>query len=178
MIGTHVKLTGVLSDPNDIMILGKLEGEVHSDHSVTVGPQAQVKGPLTAARAVIAGTVRGNVHTRDQLEIMPRGNVNGNIETRDLVIHSGATLNGRCQIIGGEAQTKEVEEGAPATPTQSGPPASVSAPPPRRVWPTLRLANLGTRKNRPPAGEQAPPAKEEAEAGPPEDGEKPNYEVE
>ena len=178
-IGTHVKLTGVLSDPNDIVVLGKLEGEVHSDQQITVGPSSQVKGPVTAARVVVAGTVRGNIHTRDRLEIMPRGNVSGNIETRDLVIHSGATFNGRCQIIGGEAHAKELEEAAPDMPTPSEQPAEPPAPPPRRIWPPLRLANLGTRKNRPSADEsETPPAKGGTETAPGKDSEKPHYEVE
>ena len=30
VIGTHVKLSGVLSDPNEITILGKLDGELQS----------------------------------------------------------------------------------------------------------------------------------------------------
>jgi cytoskeletal protein CcmA (bactofilin family) len=183
-IGTHVKLTGVLSDPNDIVILGKLEGEVHSDHTVTVGPQAQVKGPITAARVVIAGTVRGNMHTRDRLEILPRGNVNGNIETRDLVIHSGATFNGRSQITGGEAQTKELEtgEGAQSAPTQppAGPPTPSLPAAPRRMWPPLRLANLGSRRQRPERGdgEKATPSDKPKESADDSGETKPTYEVE
>lgn len=188
VIGTHVKLAGILSDPNDIVVLGRLDGEVHSDHSVTIGPNAHVKGPVTAARVILEGTVRGNIHTRDRLEILPKGNLAGNIETRDLVIHSGATFNGRCQIIGGEAASKQPgqEPTATVTPSESAVPAADRSPetpepapesaqeqgtdtqPRRRMWPGIRIANFGRKES----NEKAPKKDEPKETQPP------GYEVE
>lgn len=188
VIGTHVKLAGMLSDPNDIVILGKLDGEVHSDHSVTIGPNAHVKGPVTAARVILEGTVRGNIHTRDRLEILPKGNLAGNIETRDLVIHSGAIFNGRCQIIGGEAESKKSEQEAPAAITPAEPTVSTnnhpstvpeSAPesaqeqgtdtqPRRRMWPGIHIANFGRKESE----------KRESKKDEPKETQRPGYEVE
>jgi cytoskeletal protein CcmA (bactofilin family) len=171
VIGTNVKLTGVLTDPLDIVVLGKVDGEVRSDHAVTVGPHAQVKGPVVAARVTVAGIVKGNVHTRDRLEILPKGNLLGNVETRDLVIHSGATFNGRCQMIGGEAKVVDEPEEAP--------PAQEPVPP-RRAWPTLRLAQLGGKREEKESGEEK--NKESTPKGAPTPKEhtapKPPYEVE
>jgi|GEM_PF-3262780 len=168
VIGTHVKLTGILQDPNDITVLGKLEGEVHSDHTVTVGEHAQVKGPVSAARAIIAGSVKGNIHTKDRLEILPRGSVVGNIETRDLVIHSGATFNGRCEISGGEVHAMEEAE-TPIPPAERG----KTEEQPRRLWPPIRLArqaNVPKPTEPKRAEEQQPPDQAQDE--------KPTYEVE
>lgn len=140
VIGAHVKLSGALVDPNDIVILGKVEGEVHSDHSVIIGPHAEVKGPVSGARVVVGGVVKGNIQSRDRVEILPRGSLTGDIETRDLVIHSGAFFNGRSRMIAPEkgGQTvPEQETHGEASEIKNSP-----QPTPRRVWPPIRLASL------------------------------------
>jgi cytoskeletal protein CcmA (bactofilin family) len=139
VIGNHVKLTGILSDAQDIIVLGKVEGEVHSDRMVIVGEQAQIRGPITATSVLVSGSVKGNVKAYDRLEISPKGNLAGNIETRNLVIHSGAIFNGRSQVIEGKVPKDEKREEAtlkePLTPSES---SSVK----QRIFPSIRLAGL------------------------------------
>lgn len=99
IVGSNVKLTGVLKDVNDIIIHGRVEGEVISEKNVVVTEKADIKGPITADSVVVNGKISGAVTARTKFELLPGGNVNGSIATKDLVIQSGAVFNGKCLMM-------------------------------------------------------------------------------
>jgi cytoskeletal protein CcmA (bactofilin family) len=111
IIGSSVKLIGAIRDGNDIVVHGSVEGELGSDRSVTVGETATVKGPITGAVVMIAGTVRGSIEAGERLELLPTGKVYGNIATKDLIIRSGALFVGKSTMSSAEAkETEEIKE--------------------------------------------------------------------
>lgn len=117
IVGTNVKLTGILKDTNDITIHGKVEGEVISDHNVTISETAEVKGPITAQNVVIAGRVTGSVSAGQKIEILPTGKVYGGITMKDLLIRSGAIFIGKSTMP--EAKTKSDEPASKIEPQKS-----------------------------------------------------------
>ncbi len=104
IIGANVKLVGALRDVNDITVHGSVDGEVHSEKTVTIGETATVKGPVTGAVVTVSGTVRGSIDADSRLEILPTGKVNGNIATKDLIIRSGAVFVGKSAMIGDDKE--------------------------------------------------------------------------
>lgn len=98
VVGANVKLTGTISDVNDITVHGTVEGEVVSDKTVTIAETAAVKGPVTAQMVSISGTINGAVTGHQKVELLPTGKVNGSIATKDLIIKSGASFNGKCAM--------------------------------------------------------------------------------
>ena len=113
IVGSNVKLTGTLKDTNDIVIHGTVEGEVISDQNIVVDETANVKGPVTAQSVSVSGVVEGMVKALDKLEIHPSGRVDGNIQTKDLIIHSGARFIGKSDIISDDQSRDASEEGIP-----------------------------------------------------------------
>lgn len=115
IVGANVKLTGVLKDTNDITVHGKVEGEVISEHNVTITETADIKGPISAQNVVVAGIVSGSILAVQKIEILPTGKVYGAITMKDLTIRSGAIFIGKSSMPdkGGEgsrtllANTKE-----------------------------------------------------------------------
>lgn len=95
VVGTNVKLTGTLRDNQDIVIHGTVEGEVISDKNVTIEETASVTGPIQASIVTVAGKVRGAVVALEKLEILPTGKLQGSVETKDLIVRSGAIFNGK-----------------------------------------------------------------------------------
>lgn len=95
IVGTNVRLTGILKDTNDITVHGKVEGEVVSDHNVTVSETAEIKGPITALNVTIAGKVTGSVTAAQKIEILPTGKIFGAITMKELIIRSGAVFIGK-----------------------------------------------------------------------------------
>ena len=113
IVGSNVKLTGTLKDTNDIVIHGTVDGEVISDQNIVVDETANVKGPVTAQSVSVSGVVEGMVKALDKLEIHPSGRVDGNIQTKDLIIHSGARFIGKSDIISDDQSQGTSEEGTP-----------------------------------------------------------------
>jgi len=106
IVGANVKLVGTLSDANEIVVHGKVEGEVISEKSVIISETAFVKGPVSAEMVQIAGEVHGSIVATGKLEIMPTGKVFGSTTTKDLNIRSGAVFVGKSNM---PEQSKELE---------------------------------------------------------------------
>ncbi|MBI2590205.1 polymer-forming cytoskeletal protein [Candidatus Berkelbacteria bacterium] len=110
VVGANVKLTGTLSDVNDIIVHGTVEGEIISDKTVTISETASVKGPVTAQMVSVSGKVQGGITAHQKLELLPTANVGGAITTKELLIKPGATFNGKSTMTGEGAPLAKTEE--------------------------------------------------------------------
>ena len=94
-IGKTVVVKGEVSAMEDVLILGRVEGNiVVHDHTLTIGKGAVIEAEINAHSVVVEGQVTGNVEASQQLEIGSDGVVIGNVRTPSLVIRDGATLKG------------------------------------------------------------------------------------
>lgn len=103
VVGANVKLTGTISDVNDIVIHGTVEGEVISDKTITITETASVKGPVTGHLVSVSGRVNGAITAHEKLELQPTADVSGSISTKELIIKSGAVFNGKSTMVKGDA---------------------------------------------------------------------------
>lgn len=110
VVGANVKLIGTLQDANDVIIHGRIEGEVISNQAISVSETAYVKGPIAGDLVTIAGKVRGSITATGKLEILPTGRVFGSITGKDLSIKSGAIFVGKCTMPEGEKEAAEETE--------------------------------------------------------------------
>jgi len=102
IIGANVKIAGTLQDENEIIMHGKIEGEIISEKNLIITETAYVKGPISAETIQVAGQVHGSITATGKLEIMPTGRIFGSITTKDLTIRSGAVFIGKSVMPGGE----------------------------------------------------------------------------
>ena len=94
-IGNTVVVKGEVSAAEDLLILGRVEGNiVVQNHTLIIGKGAVIEAEITAHSVVVEGQVTGNVDASEQLEVSPDGVVIGNVKTPSLVIRDGATLKG------------------------------------------------------------------------------------
>lgn len=98
IVGSSVHLTGSIKDSSDIVIFGSVDGEVSSDQKIVIEESAKVKGPITGREILVSGTITGTVTAKERLELSPTGSIKGNIDTNTLLIHSGATFIGKCNM--------------------------------------------------------------------------------
>ncbi|MFA6492548.1 MAG: polymer-forming cytoskeletal protein [Patescibacteria group bacterium] len=118
VVGANVKLIGTLQDANDIVIHGRIEGEVISNQAINITETAYVKGPVSGELVTIAGKVRGSITATGKLEILPTGKVFGSITSKDLSIKSGAIFVGKCTMPEGEKEEAlDIEENIAAKET-------------------------------------------------------------
>lgn len=100
ILGRSVVLRGDLSGNEDVVIEGQFEGSLDvQDHSVTVGPQGQVKSEIHARQVTVHGSVNGKISARDKIEIFKTGNVVGDLITSGVVIEDGAYFKGSIEIV-------------------------------------------------------------------------------
>ncbi len=99
-LGSDAEASGRLSFVSPTRIEGKLKGEVRSSDLLVVGPQGMVQATVRADKLVVLGEVRGEVLGASRVEICAGGRLFGDVETQSLVVHEGATFEGRSRMAG------------------------------------------------------------------------------
>ena len=103
-LGKSVVIKGELSASEDLTLYGQMEGRVTlTDHTLTIGPEADIRAEIAASVVVVMGSVTGNVNAGRRVEIQATGSVKGDIGSPDLVIHEGGRLQGKVDMRRGKA---------------------------------------------------------------------------
>jgi cytoskeletal protein CcmA (bactofilin family) len=97
-LGPDAEVTGKLVFSVPTRIEGKLKGELRASDLLVIGAQAVVHANVHATKLVVLGEVRGQVTGATRIEVCAGGRIFGEIETRALVIHEGATFEGRSKM--------------------------------------------------------------------------------
>jgi cytoskeletal protein CcmA (bactofilin family) len=100
-IGKSVVIKGELSGSEDLYVDGQVEGSIAlKDHSLTVGPNGQVKANIEAKGIVVQGKLEGNLRASDRVDLRKSAVVAGDIVTQRISIEEGAYLRGKIDIQG------------------------------------------------------------------------------
>ncbi|HUC73730.1 MAG TPA: polymer-forming cytoskeletal protein [Vicinamibacterales bacterium] len=98
-LGKSVVIKGELSGSEDLTLCGQMEGSVKlPDHTLTIGPHADIRAEIAAKSVVIMGAVTGNVTAGDKVEIQATGSVTGDIVAPRIAIAEGGGLKGRVEM--------------------------------------------------------------------------------
>jgi cytoskeletal protein CcmA (bactofilin family) len=98
-LGTSVIIKGELSGSEDLTLCGQMEGSVLlPDHTLTIGPRADIKAEVVAKAVVILGTITGPVAATERVEIGATGSVTGDITSPRLAIADGAHFCGKVEM--------------------------------------------------------------------------------
>jgi cytoskeletal protein CcmA (bactofilin family) len=100
VLASGIEITGSIRFSNDMIIDGKIEGEISSDKGrVTIGENAFVKGDVAAGEVKVYGKVEGKV-TSQRCELKDKSKVIGDIKSKVFSMEEGAQLSGRTEIGG------------------------------------------------------------------------------
>jgi cytoskeletal protein CcmA (bactofilin family) len=98
-LGESLIIKGELSGSEDLTLYGQMEGSVTlPDHTLTIGPHANIRAEISAKDVVIMGAVTGNVTAKERIEIRATGSVAGDIDSPRLAIADGGSLCGKVQM--------------------------------------------------------------------------------
>ncbi len=125
VIGKDAFIKGELRSSTEMLIEGKVEGEIHGTR-VVVGESGDVQASISAQVLTVRGTVRGDCEGSKKVEITATGKVFGNIASRAIVVAEGATFRGASKMSQAEPSKSE-ERSEPARDTGSSPSAPVSS---------------------------------------------------
>jgi cytoskeletal protein CcmA (bactofilin family) len=110
IIAQGVKVEGDFHSQGDVVIDGEVSGSVETAQALRVGDRAIIRANVSAANAVIAGTVEGNLRVSGMLEILASARVEGDVETQTISIAPGATMNGRLSMTSGKSSSPVSKE--------------------------------------------------------------------
>ena len=104
-IGTTLCLQGELTGDEDVTIDGTVEGRIEvRNHTVTIGPNANIKATVLARCVVIQGKVVGDITAEEKVEIAATGSLIGDISASRVVLAESARFKGRIDM-GWDEQT-------------------------------------------------------------------------
>ena len=103
-IGETMVIEADITSDEDIIIEGKVNGNISVSKTLTIGKNGKVKADITAAVVRIIGEAKGNIIASDKVELLSPGRYTGNIQSQKLVVEEGAILNGN---INQEKKTKK-----------------------------------------------------------------------
>ena len=113
ILSSDVEIKGTVKFTNDLIIDGKIEGEISSDGSLTVGENARLKAEIRTATVVVYGKVHGNITALERIELKASAEVIGDIKSKTLSIEAGAIFVGK-STVGTPAQAPVQVQQTPA----------------------------------------------------------------
>lgn len=127
ILSSDVEIKGSLKFSNDLVIDGRIEGEVTSDGSLTVGENARIKGEIRTKSCIVFGKVEGNITVSDRCELKQTAELTGDVRAAKLSIEEGATFMGK-SIVGAAAAIKAATATTPATAAPAKPESAAPQP--------------------------------------------------
>jgi cytoskeletal protein CcmA (bactofilin family) len=100
VLSSGIEITGSIRFSNDMIIDGKVEGEITSEKGrVTIGENAFVRGDVTAGEVKVYGRIEGKIDSQ-RCELKDKSRINGDIRSKVFSMEEGAQLSGRTEIGG------------------------------------------------------------------------------
>lgn len=109
LLSSDVEIKGSIKFQNDLTVDGKIEGEINSSGTLTVGENADIKGEIKTKSVVILGKVQGNVTVEDRCELKSRATLLGDLKATRLAIEDGATFVGKSEVTPNKVAMKQPE---------------------------------------------------------------------
>ncbi len=98
VLSSDVEIKGTVKFTNDLVVDGKIEGDITSDGTLTVGENARIKAEIKTGAVIIYGKVHGNLTATDRVELKSTAEVVGDIKAKTLSIEAGAIFVGKSTI--------------------------------------------------------------------------------
>jgi len=129
-IGKSISIKGDVIGDEDTILEGRVEGRVSlRNFHLTIGPNGDVQGEVSAKQVTVVGKISGNVVASERIEVRETGRIQGDLIAPRLTVAEGAIINGAITM-------KDSGAVGQARPTEKKPDvahAPVPAPPIQKV---------------------------------------------
>ncbi len=98
IIGPTINIKGDFVGEGDIIIEGKLEGNLKTNAYIYIGDNAIINANISAEKGRIGGTITGNIRINGHLNVVSSAQINGDIYCKTISIETGAIFNGKCKM--------------------------------------------------------------------------------
>ncbi|MBW2732034.1 MAG: polymer-forming cytoskeletal protein [Deltaproteobacteria bacterium] len=98
IIGALTQISGNLQGDEDLRVYGRVDGNVSLTKTLTVEPSGVLVADIQVSRAVISGTVVGNITASDLVHITEEGRVVGDLRAPRIMLVDGASFRGNIDM--------------------------------------------------------------------------------
>jgi len=85
---------GKLTFEGRVRIDGKFTGEIFSNDTLEIGPDAEIEAQIDVAAVVIAGKVNGNINARARCDLRAPAQMTGNVTSPVITMQEGVHFDG------------------------------------------------------------------------------------
>jgi cytoskeletal protein CcmA (bactofilin family) len=115
VIDEGIFIKGNNNGNGDLIVEGRVEGNIFIDGEIMVSKIGVVKGNIEAQSAVIGGAVLGNILAPERVVFQPTGRMIGNISSKIMQINEGAAFRGKIDMgLSVEQLSKEKNKSIPS----------------------------------------------------------------
>src|SRR3954469_10958369 len=128
ILSSDVEIKGSIKFQKELLIDGKVEGEINSEGVLTIGENADIRGEIKTKSITVFGKVQGNITVTERCELKSRCTLQGDLKAARLVIEEGATFIGKSEVTSGSggaaksgsnSRPEIVRNEEPATPAKA-----------------------------------------------------------
>jgi cytoskeletal protein CcmA (bactofilin family) len=116
VLSKDVEIKGSIKFQKELMIDGKVEGEINSDGVLTIGENADIRGEIKTKSITVYGKVQGNITVGERCELKSRCTLQGDLKAARLVIEEGATFIGKSEVTSGKTAASAITTSGPSRP--------------------------------------------------------------
>jgi cytoskeletal protein CcmA (bactofilin family) len=98
VLSSDVEIKGNLKFSGELAFDGKLDGEIQTEGTLTLGDGAIINGNINAQSVIVRGKVTGNINAKEKVEIKTKAELFGDIRASKLVIEEGVTYVGKTEV--------------------------------------------------------------------------------
>ena len=105
ILGPEVEINGDVKVAGDLLIYGKVYGNILSEGAVNSAKGSLIKGDVNAKNASISGTVEGNLNIQSKIILGKNSYLTGNLKAAIITIEEGARFDGMCSMVKNQTET-------------------------------------------------------------------------
>jgi cytoskeletal protein CcmA (bactofilin family) len=106
ILSSDVEIKGSIKFQKELLIDGKVEGEINSDGVLTIGENADIRGEIKTKSITVYGKVHGNITVAERCELKSKCTLQGDLKAARLTIEEGATFIGKSEVTSGAIPAK------------------------------------------------------------------------
>ena len=101
VLSSDVEIKGSIKFQKELLIDGKVEGEINSDGVLTIGENADIRGEIKTKSITVYGKVQGNIIVGERCELKSRCTLQGDLKAATFIgkseVTSGTGMGGNSQ---------------------------------------------------------------------------------
>jgi cytoskeletal protein CcmA (bactofilin family) len=101
VLSSDVEIKGSIKFQKELLIDGKVEGEINSEGVLTIGENADIRGEIKTKSITVFGKVHGNITVSERCELKSKCTLQGDLKASRLIIEEGATFIGKSEVSSG-----------------------------------------------------------------------------